>query len=98
MHCMYGRYVNGVKPGQYGVPRPFYFPFQPSYWLGRPLKSKKNDVSCLFLRLYSGKSLCSIEFGVACTFFVHISYPVEGGVGGGKMRLDSTGPLHQLFQ
>lgn len=25
-------YVNAVKPGQYGVPQPFYFPFLPSYW------------------------------------------------------------------
>ena len=25
-------YVNEVKPGQYGVPKPFYFPFLPSYW------------------------------------------------------------------
>jgi hypothetical protein len=38
------RYVNGVKPGQFGVPKPFYFPFQPSYWLGRPLNSKMKDV------------------------------------------------------
>ena len=39
------RYVNGVKPGQYGVPKPFYFPFLPSYWTGKPFKSKKKDVS-----------------------------------------------------
>ncbi|CAI7992152.1 ATP-binding cassette sub-family A member 2 [Geodia barretti] len=37
-------YVNGVKPGQYGVPKPIYFPFQPSYWLGRPLTSKTKKV------------------------------------------------------
>ena len=30
------RYVDAVKPGDYGVPRPFYFPFLPSYWTGRP--------------------------------------------------------------
>ena len=35
------RYVNGVKPGQYGVPKPFYFPFLPSYWLGRPMTSNQ---------------------------------------------------------
>jgi hypothetical protein len=41
------RYVNGVKPGQFGVPKPFYFPFQPSYWLGRPLNSKMKDAQQL---------------------------------------------------
>nr|QST14975.1 ABCA1-1 protein [Diaphanosoma celebensis] len=25
-------YIEAVFPGQYGVPRPFYFMFQPSYW------------------------------------------------------------------
>ena len=28
------RYVENVFPGDYGIPRPFYFPFQPSYWCG----------------------------------------------------------------
>ncbi|CAI7993840.1 ATP-binding cassette sub-family A member 3, partial [Geodia barretti] len=40
-------YVNGVKPGQYGVPKPIYFPFQPSYWLGRPLTSKTKKANQL---------------------------------------------------
>ena len=25
-------YVNEVKPGEYGIPKPFYFPILPSYW------------------------------------------------------------------
>ena len=29
------RYIENVFPGDYGVPRPFYFPFQPSYWCGK---------------------------------------------------------------
>ena len=33
-------YKEGVFPGKYGVPKPFYFPFQPSYWLGRPFRNK----------------------------------------------------------
>ena len=34
-------YVNEVKPGQYGVPKPLYFPFLPSYWCSaRQLTSK----------------------------------------------------------
>ena len=28
-------YIEGVWPGRYGVAKPFYFPFQPSYWLGQ---------------------------------------------------------------
>eukprot|EP00047_Mylnosiga_fluctuans_P017548 m.62444 g.62444 ORF g.62444 m.62444 type:complete len:913 (+) comp7137_c2_seq4:3-2741(+) len=35
-------YIEGVFPGDYGVPRPWYFPFQPSYWCtprARPLDS-----------------------------------------------------------
>ena len=32
MHACMCRYVNGVKPGEYGVPKPFYFPLLPSYW------------------------------------------------------------------
>ena len=43
------RYVNGVRPGQYGVPRPFYFPFQPSYWLGRPHGTRMKVVSLTIL-------------------------------------------------
>ncbi|XP_076468710.1 phospholipid-transporting ATPase ABCA3-like [Babylonia areolata] len=27
-------YLDNVHPGTYGVPRPLYFPFQPSYWCG----------------------------------------------------------------
>lgn len=28
-------YIEAVMPGQYGIPRPWYFPLSPSYWLGR---------------------------------------------------------------
>ncbi|XP_071498338.1 ATP-binding cassette sub-family A member 2-like [Diadema antillarum] len=27
-------YIEGVHPGAYGLPRPWYFPVQPSYWFG----------------------------------------------------------------
>ncbi|XP_077355005.1 phospholipid-transporting ATPase ABCA1 [Festucalex cinctus] len=29
-------YIENVFPGQYGIPRPWYFPFTASYWCGRP--------------------------------------------------------------
>ena len=33
------RYIDAVKPGKYGTPRPFYFPLLPSYWYGKmPVK------------------------------------------------------------
>ncbi|XP_051809988.1 LOW QUALITY PROTEIN: phospholipid-transporting ATPase ABCA1b [Acanthochromis polyacanthus] len=43
-------YIEAVFPGQYGIPRPWYFPFTKSYWLGEkdaksnkiPLKRKGN--------------------------------------------------------
>ena len=41
----YYRYVNGVKPGPYGIRQPFYFPFLPSYWIGH--KAKKEEVQSL---------------------------------------------------
>ena len=28
-------YIEGVYPGRYGVAKPFYFPFMPSYWFGQ---------------------------------------------------------------
>ena len=28
------RYIDAVKPGKYGIRRPFYFLFLPSYWCG----------------------------------------------------------------
>ena len=40
------RYVDAVKPGQYGIPKPFYFPFLPSYWTGRA-----RTVLYLYLRI-----------------------------------------------
>lgn len=27
-------YIEAVFPGQYGIPRPWYFPFTKSYWFG----------------------------------------------------------------
>uniref|UniRef100_A0A4W4EA14 P-type phospholipid transporter n=1 Tax=Electrophorus electricus TaxID=8005 RepID=A0A4W4EA14_ELEEL len=29
-------YIENVFPGQYGIPRPWYFPFTSSYWCGTP--------------------------------------------------------------
>jgi ATP-binding cassette subfamily A (ABC1) protein 3 len=37
-------YIDGIKPGKYGIAKPLYFPFLPSYWLGRPRNVAKNKV------------------------------------------------------
>ncbi|XP_032411113.1 phospholipid-transporting ATPase ABCA1b isoform X1 [Xiphophorus hellerii] len=34
-------YIEAVFPGQYGIPRPWYFPFSKSYWFGEEGKSNK---------------------------------------------------------
>ena len=35
LYLMLTWYIEGVYPGKYGVAKPFYFPFMPSYWLGQ---------------------------------------------------------------
>lgn len=37
-------YIDNVHPGDYGIPRPWYFPFQPSYWCGGGRKSAYADI------------------------------------------------------
>ncbi|KAM8733143.1 phospholipid-transporting ATPase ABCA1b isoform 2-T2 [Acanthopagrus schlegelii] len=37
-------YIEAVFPGQYGIPRPWYFPFTKSYWLGEKDTKSKNKV------------------------------------------------------
>ena len=32
-----------MKPGKYGVPKPLYFPFLPSYWTGKPRAQRVNN-------------------------------------------------------
>ena len=36
------RYIDAVFPGEYGIPKPFYFFLTPSYWLGRPIGQVKS--------------------------------------------------------
>ena len=37
------RYIDAVFPGEYGIPKPFYFFLTPSYWCGR--RGEKVDLS-----------------------------------------------------
>ncbi|KAM8899352.1 phospholipid-transporting ATPase ABCA1 isoform 1-T3 [Spinachia spinachia] len=34
IYCLLTWYIENVFPGQYGIPRPWYFPFTASYWRG----------------------------------------------------------------
>uniref|UniRef100_A0A8B9K328 P-type phospholipid transporter n=1 Tax=Astyanax mexicanus TaxID=7994 RepID=A0A8B9K328_ASTMX len=52
-------YIEAVFPGQYGIPRPWYFPFTKSYWFGegdqRPtpiLKGRKEEPTHLDMGVY----------------------------------------------
>ena len=64
--CSHCRYVNGVKPGRYGVPKPFYFPLLPSYWMGRPRRSKNTEVcTCTVHYVYN----CRYTYMFVCVHF-----------------------------
>uniref|UniRef100_A0A3Q1EAA0 ATP-binding cassette, sub-family A (ABC1), member 4a n=1 Tax=Acanthochromis polyacanthus TaxID=80966 RepID=A0A3Q1EAA0_9TELE len=39
-------YLDNVFPGQYGIGRPFYFPFLPCYWLNSVAPTVENNPSC----------------------------------------------------
>merc|ERR550532_3452712 len=43
IHWVIAWYVEAVFPGQYGVPRPWYFCFTRSYWCGK--NYNKDDLS-----------------------------------------------------
>uniref|UniRef100_A0A8D3DU77 ABC transporter domain-containing protein n=1 Tax=Scophthalmus maximus TaxID=52904 RepID=A0A8D3DU77_SCOMX len=50
-------YIENVFPGQYGIPKPWYFPFAASYWCGR---ASVTDVDPGFLKdtsVHNGKML-----------------------------------------
>lgn len=49
----HSRYVDAVKPGRYGIPKPLYFPLLPSYWTGKARKvyiyAEGNTVCIMFV-------------------------------------------------
>lgn len=38
-------YLEGVFPGRYGVSKPWYFPFMPSYWRGQRRADKEGGIT-----------------------------------------------------
>ncbi|RUS76072.1 hypothetical protein EGW08_016176, partial [Elysia chlorotica] len=39
LHCIITWYVDNIQPGEFGVPKPLYFPFTKAYWVGGPKAS-----------------------------------------------------------
>jgi ATP-binding cassette subfamily A (ABC1) protein 1 len=37
-------YIEGLFPGEFGIPRRWYFPIQPSYWCGDSVRIRKNPI------------------------------------------------------
>eukprot|EP00794_Sanderia_malayensis_P015936 gene15936-17537_t len=71
-------YIEAVFPGAYGLPRPWYFAFQPSYWLGTHPKS------CSF-----GKSFKKIYSRMSSTESHHSAVPQTPGL----LAIDAE-PIH----
>ncbi|XP_078319098.1 uncharacterized protein LOC111121791 isoform X3 [Crassostrea virginica] len=45
IYLLIGWYVRNVKPGKYGVPEPWYFPFSPHYWGCMEHSTKSSDLT-----------------------------------------------------
>ena len=39
LYAILAWYIEAVHPGSYGLPRPWYFPLQATYWFGHNTKS-----------------------------------------------------------
>uniref|UniRef100_A0A672PFE5 P-type phospholipid transporter n=1 Tax=Sinocyclocheilus grahami TaxID=75366 RepID=A0A672PFE5_SINGR len=54
-------YIEAVFPGQYGIPRPWYFPFTKSYWFG---ESNTNSTAVHGKKGNAGEEPTHLELGV----------------------------------
>lgn len=54
-------YVENVFPGQYGLPRPWYFPFSASYWVDRPDTNETATLWDIHAKQKSGFEVMSEE-------------------------------------
>ncbi|ELW62507.1 ATP-binding cassette sub-family A member 3 [Tupaia chinensis] len=50
LYCLVTWYVEAVFPGKYGVPKPWYFFLQKSYWLGEPTTTKREQSPSVLLQ------------------------------------------------
>ncbi|KAM9835346.1 phospholipid-transporting ATPase ABCA1-like [Syngnathus typhle] len=66
-------YIESVFPGQYGIPRPWYFPFTASYWCGSPsAPDLQKDAASSLHNEYLEKSDPSLKVGVSVRNLVKI--------------------------
>jgi ATP-binding cassette subfamily A (ABC1) protein 1 len=40
IYMLFTWYIENIAPGEYGIPRKWYFPFQPTYWCGESIRLK----------------------------------------------------------
>uniref|UniRef100_A0A8C5NAV6 P-type phospholipid transporter n=1 Tax=Gouania willdenowi TaxID=441366 RepID=A0A8C5NAV6_GOUWI len=73
-------YIEAVFPGQYGIPRPWYFPFTRTYWCGE----KENNMSALM----SKKAVCIEEEPSHIDPGVYIENLVKVYSHGNKLAVD----------
>ncbi|XP_061178877.1 phospholipid-transporting ATPase ABCA3-like [Saccostrea echinata] len=58
-------YIDGVRPGEYGVPQPFYFPFTKTYWCGGRQTQKASDDEVKHNPKYFEKEPSDLEIGIS---------------------------------
>uniref|UniRef100_A0AAQ5X6I6 ABC transporter domain-containing protein n=1 Tax=Amphiprion ocellaris TaxID=80972 RepID=A0AAQ5X6I6_AMPOC len=62
IHWLLTWYIENVFPGQYGIPKPWYFPFTKSYWCGTIPVTDENPDLLQDSTEYNSKLLFSISF------------------------------------
>uniref|UniRef100_A0A8C1BBH6 ABC transporter domain-containing protein n=1 Tax=Cyprinus carpio carpio TaxID=630221 RepID=A0A8C1BBH6_CYPCA len=73
-------YIEAVFPGQYGIPRPWYFPFTKSYWFG---ESNTNNTA-----VHGKKAVCIEEEPTHLELGVYIKNLVKVYRHGKKLAVD----------
>uniref|UniRef100_A0A7N6BW12 ABC transporter domain-containing protein n=1 Tax=Anabas testudineus TaxID=64144 RepID=A0A7N6BW12_ANATE len=65
-------YTENVFPGQYGIPKPWYFPFTASYWCGRPSVTDVDPGLLTDSNKYLEKPAPNVKAGVSIRNLVKI--------------------------
>jgi hypothetical protein len=61
-------YIEHISPGEYGISKPFYFPFTPSYWCGSTFERKITDTCncCLLPTTSTKKRVINLAYDAKC--------------------------------
>uniref|UniRef100_A0A8C5HDU1 P-type phospholipid transporter n=1 Tax=Gouania willdenowi TaxID=441366 RepID=A0A8C5HDU1_GOUWI len=80
-------YIENVFPGQYGIPKPFYFPFTSSYWCGTTPNSSPNAKAGVSVRnlvkIYKTGKKLAVD-GLSVDFYENQITSFLGHNGAGK--------------